>query len=408
MLHTPAGNSRLRGCALPGRKQMKLTTQQISELTALTVELVRAESPAGREGAAAAVVVDWMHRLHYDEITVDRYGSIIGVIRGAHPGPILLFDGHLDVVPATAREAWHADPFGGAIVDGRIYGRGATDMKGPDAAMIYAAALVDRAQLHGAIVVSMSVAEEELEGAALRSVLQMYPADYVIIGEMTNNRLGMGQKGRAGIRVETRGLPAHSSRPEQGRNAVYLMIEAVERLRRLPMPPDALLGPGVQELVEIVSSPFPGTSIVPDLCRVRFDRRTVIGETAESVLAELRAALADLPDATVAYLDVTVPCYTGAQLAAADFHGAWLAEPHGLLAETARAVLRDAGLPVEPFYAPYCTNGSTSAAELDIPTIILGPSDPALAHTIDESIAIADLVQGCELYAVLSSRLLSA
>jgi putative selenium metabolism hydrolase len=387
---------------------MKLTAQQIDELTALAVELVRAESPAGSEGAAAAVAVDWMHRLHYDEIAVDRYGSIMGVIRGAQPGPTLLFDGHLDVVPATARAAWQHDPFGGTIVDGRLYGRGATDMKGPDAAMIYAAALVDRAQLHGAIVVSMSVAEEELEGAALRSVLQIHPADYVVIGEMTDNRLGMGQKGRAGIRVETHGIPAHSSRPEQGRNAVYQMIEAIERLRHLPLPHDPLLGLGVQELVEIVSSPFPGTSIVPDRCRVRFDRRTVIGETAESVLHELRTALAGLPDVTVSYLDVSVSCYTGARLAAADFHGAWLAEPHGRLAETARAVLRDAGLPVEPFYAPYCTNGSTSAVELDIPTIILGPSNPAQAHTIDESIAIADLVQGCELYAELSRRLLSA
>jgi putative selenium metabolism hydrolase len=385
-----------------------LSDSQADALIALCRELVQAESLAGREAAAAGVAEHWMRRLNYDEVWVDRYGSVVGVVHGRQPGPNLHFDGHLDVVPATAHAAWQHAPFGAELSDGKIWGRGATDMKGPDAAMICAAAFLPRDAFNGSITVSASVGEEELEGEALKAILQQRPADFVVIGENSNLAIGIGQKGRAGIRLEARGRPAHSSRPEEGDNAVYKLIAAVQRLRSVPPPDDDLLGPGIMELVEIVSEPFPGTSIVPDGCRARFDRRTVRGETAESLLADLRNAIIDLPDVQVNYLDVQLPCYTGAVLGKPDFHAAWETPPATPIVQAAERALQQCGLPVSYFTARYCSNGSASAGELAIPTIILGPSDPALAHTIDEHIAVADLMRGCEVYMAVSREILSA
>lgn len=390
-----------------------LTAQQRTQLLDCCRELVWAESMSGQEQTAAATAERWMNLLGYDDVLVDPYGSVVGRVVGtAGSGPNLHFDGHLDTVPATAREHWQHDPFAADIADEGIWGRGTADMKGPLAAMICAAGFVPRNWLHGTITVSASVAEEQLEGPALCEILQTQPADLVVIGEGTNLLVGVGQKGRAGIRVTTTGTPAHSSVPHKGDNAVYRMLTVINRLREFVPPDDELLGAGIMELVEMISSPYPGTSIVPDRCTVRWDRRLVRGETRESVLADLRAALADLPGADagrirVDYLDVTVPCYTGNALHSDDFHPAWEIEPHSPLVQAALHSTAALGLESQMCAIPYCTNGSGSAGEMGLPTIVLGPGDPAQFHVIDEHILIEDLVRGAEVYSDMAQRLLA-
>jgi putative selenium metabolism hydrolase len=362
-------------------------------------DLVQAQSLAGRERAAADVVERWMRQLGYDDVHVDEYGSVVGRIIGtAGNGPHLHFDGHIDTVPATAHEQWQHAPYGAELVDGKIYGRGATDMKGPVAAMLCAAAFVPREQVRGVLTVSASVAEEELEGAALNAILQQNRADMVIIGESTLLQAGIAQKGRAGIRVTTYGRPAHSSTPHLGDNAIYRMVDVIARLRALKPPEDRLLGSGVIELVEIVSAPYPGTSIVPDQCMVRWDRRLIRGETRESVLAEVRTALIGLDRIDVSYLDVTVSCYTGATLRGEDFHPAWEIPETSPLVEAALQSLAGVGKPARTCPIAYCTNGSGSAGVLGIPSLIIGPGDPALFHTIDEYISVEQLVEGTAVY----------
>lgn len=385
---------------------MRLSESQRTQLITLCRELVQAESMAGRESAAAQVAERWMRQLGYDKVWIDEYGSVIGQRHGTGVGPSLHFDGHLDTVPATTPELWTHAPYGGELRDGRIWGRGASDMKGQDAAMICAGAFLPREAISGTITVSVSVGEEELEGPALAAILRQHPADMVVIGEASELGIGIGQKGRAGIRVQTHGRAAHSSQPEDGVNAVYRMLEAVARIRALPTPQDDLLGPGINELVEIVSSPYPGTSIVPDGCRARFDRRLVRGETRESVLAALRAALNGLEGVEVEYLQVSLSCYTGATLVSDDFHPAWETPRDTPLVRAAEVALERIGLPVKYFTARYCSNGSASAGEMDIPTLILGPSSPALLHIVDEYIEIEELVRGAEVYMALAAQVL--
>jgi acetylornithine deacetylase/succinyl-diaminopimelate desuccinylase-like protein len=248
------------------------------------------------------------------------------------------------------------------------------------------------------VTVSASVAEEELEGAALCAILNQQGADMVIIGESTLLQVGIAQKGRAGIRVTTYGQPAHSSVPHMGDNAVYRMLEPIRRLQAMELPSDALLGTGVMELVEMVSMPYPGTSIVPDRCLVRWDRRLVRGETRTGVLAHLSSTLGALDKVAVAYLDVSVQCYTGATIRSEDFHPAWEIAESSPLVQTALRSTAEIGMVPRTCTVPYCTNGSGSAGELGIPTIVLGPGDPALLHVVDEYISVEQLLRGTEVY----------
>jgi acetylornithine deacetylase/succinyl-diaminopimelate desuccinylase-like protein len=157
-----------------------------------------------------------------------------------------------------------------------------------------------------------------------------------------------------------------------------------------------LLGDGVMELVEIQSFPFPGKSIVPDGCGARFDRRLTRGETKESVLNSIRGALEGLRDWSVEYTTAHVDCYTGQELEMPDFHAGWAIDPKSEWLDKARRGLHAAGLAADFYAVPYCTNGSYSAGEAKIPTIVFGPSTIKLAHAIDEYIEIDELLRGAE------------
>ena len=109
------------------------------ELLALAKGLVTKQSYSGCEGAAAAELKAYMERAGFDEALTDRYGNVIGKIKGNRPGPKVLFDGHIDTVPVANPDAWTHDPFAGEIMDGKLYGRGTSDMKGAVASFAAAA-----------------------------------------------------------------------------------------------------------------------------------------------------------------------------------------------------------------------------------------------------------------------------
>jgi acetylornithine deacetylase/succinyl-diaminopimelate desuccinylase-like protein len=116
----------------------------VERLIAFTQALIWQQSLSGEEGAAVALVLAEMRALGFDRVWADENGSAIGVIEGARPGPTLLLDAHCDTVGIAPGSTWARDPFGAEIDGGYLYGRGAADMKGALAAMIHAAAAVDR------------------------------------------------------------------------------------------------------------------------------------------------------------------------------------------------------------------------------------------------------------------------
>lgn len=385
------------------------------EVVALCRSLVRTRGYSGQEKAAANVLNEYFQQKGFDEVVTDACGNVMGVIQGTRPGPCIVFDGHLDTV--TVHEAeWTEDPFGGTIRDGRLYGRGASDMKGAVAAMACAAALFASQtgrDFPGKIVVAGTVQEELFEGVASKFVCDRYSPDYVVIGEASNLNLKVGQRGRAELVVETFGTTAHSAHPETGNNAVLSMHKVIETIEALPTAEHPVLGGGILVLTDIKSDPYPGSSCVPAYCKVTYDRRTLVGETKESVLAPIQTCLSTLEKADgsvhakVSYACGSGICYTGQEISAEKFFPAWLFDRQSPFVQSCLKELHKAGFDPEVTVYDFCTNGSYYAGEAGIPTIGLGPSREDLAHTVDEYIEISQLSGAVPCYAALMKALLN-
>ncbi|CAN3959838.1 Flavodoxin domain-containing protein, partial [Dysosmobacter welbionis] len=144
----------------------------------------------------------------------------------------------------------------------------------------------------GEICVSCTVHEECFEGVSSREITRLAKPDFVIIGEATSTTVKIGQRGRAEVVVETEGVSCHSSNPDKGVNAVYHMMAVIEEIRRIIPNEHPILGKGILELTDIISSPYPGASVVPALCRATFDRRTLTGENEAVILGQVEEAIA--------------------------------------------------------------------------------------------------------------------
>lgn len=390
-----------------------LSEARKNKLTEVCQELIRNKSYSGEEKNVAEAIKTVFEELGYDDYFIDEYGNIIGHIKGSEEGKKILFDGHIDTVPVPDESKWTHNPYGGEIVDGKIYGRGTSDMKGQLSAMIVAAACFAediKKDFKGDIYVAGVVHEEIFEGIASRKISEAVNPDYVVIGESSELNLKIGQRGRAEIVIETFGKPAHSANPEKGINAVYKMSKIIEKIQELETPVHPVLGKGILVLTDIKSSPYPGASVVPDYCKATFDRRLLVGETKESVLAPIKAFVEELIKedselkAEVSYAKATEDCYTGSTISGERFFPGWLYEEKDEFVQIAYEGLKSAGLDPEITQYSFCTNGSHYAGEKGIRTIGFGPSKENLAHTIDEYIELEQLFIGAEgYYGILNS-----
>ncbi|WP_408639964.1 YgeY family selenium metabolism-linked hydrolase [Diplocloster agilis] len=385
------------------------------EIIRLCKKLISHRSYSGEEMAVADELRMYMEKAGFDGITVDRYGNMIGSIRGARPGKKLLFDGHMDTVPVQDSGKWSHDPFEPVVEGGRLYGRGATDMKGAIAGFMAAARFFaedTKRDFPGEIYVAGVVHEECFEGVAARSISNMVKPDYVVIGEASDLNVKIGQRGRAEIVLETFGKPAHSANPEKGINAIYQMSKLIQAIRQIIPPEHPVLGKGILELTDIKSSPYPGASVVPEYCRATYDRRLLVGESKESVLAPIREVLEKLEredaefSAGVSFAVGEEICYTGEHIAGERFFPGWLQEEQEPFIQDVVRQLKSMGYEPDITRYNFCTNGSHYAGEAGIPTIGLGPSVESLAHTIDEYVEVEQLVKASECYYGIMKALL--
>ncbi len=370
------------------------------QVVALCQDLVRQRSYSGEEKGVVDVLSARMKELGFDEVTVDRYGNIIGCIRGNRPGRKLLFDGHIDTVPVTEEKEWQYPPFAAEIHEGKIYGRGTSDMKGAVAAMTSAAAAFARdtgKNFPGEIYVAGVVHEECFEGVAAREISRQVQPDYVVIGEASQLNIKIGQRGRAEIVIETFGKPCHSANPEKGSNAVYKIAKIIAAIRTLEPTHHPVLGDGILELTDIKSAPYPGASVVPEYCRATYDRRLLVGETKESVLAPVKALLDKMMEedpqlkVKASYAVGREKCHTGNEIEGERFFPGWLYDKEDDFVQAVYGKLVEKGFTPEITQYNFCTNGSHYAGEAGIKTFGLGPSRENLAHTVNEYIEIGQL-----------------
>ncbi|MCK6581800.1 MAG: YgeY family selenium metabolism-linked hydrolase [Anaerolineales bacterium] len=364
----------------------------IEALIEFTQRIVRQPSLSGEEGAVTRLVVDEMNALGFDKVWVDKYGSAVGMIRGAQAGKTLLFDAHTDTVGIAPGSVWTRAPFGAEVTDTHMYGRGVMDMKGSLAAMIHAAASADRNKLGGTVVISASVMEEVYEGGALKAVMDEVKPDYVVIGEATQLNLARGGRGRAEIHLEAIGKPAHSSSPQLGINAIHLMTKVIAEIEKLQVKEHPLMGPGIYALTDIISEPYPAYSVIPAKCKATYDRRLLPSETPEGVLNEI-TSLSALKDvnftARIAQSDHVT--YTGETLTAHKFFPAWELDEDNEFVQMALKGLRASGLDPKLGAYRFCTNAAYSIGTAGVPTIGLGPGAEGDAHVVDEQLSLLEL-----------------
>ena len=384
-----------------------LTKEREDAVVSLCQKVIRQRSYSGEEQGVANVLKENMQAMGFDEVTIDKYGNIIGCIKGKRPGKKILFDGHIDTVPVTDETEWQYPPFAAEIHDGKIYGRGTSDMKGAVSAMTCAAANFAKdtdKDFAGEIYVAGVVHEECFEGVAAREISKAVQPDYVVIGEASQLNLKVGQRGRGEIVVETFGVPCHSANPEKGVNAVYKMAQVIEAIRTLEPTHHPVLGDGILELTDIKSAPYPGASVVPEYCRATYDRRLLVGETKESVLKPIQDLLDEMMakdpqlKVKVSYAVGKEKCYTGNDIEGERFFPGWLYDEDSDFVQAVMGQLKEMGYDPSITQYNFCTNGSHYAGEAGIKTFGLGPSRENLAHTVNEYIEIDQLAKVTDCY----------
>jgi putative selenium metabolism hydrolase len=365
----------------------------------LTQKLVQTPGLSGAESDVADIVEDAMNALGFNKVFRDALGNVVGLVGPKAETTALLFDAHMDVVPAAGE--WRMDPFGGEIIDGRLYGRGSTDTKaGLAAAICGVAAAAKSGRLNRQVAVSATVLEESLECVALGAVVESLRPEQVVICEPSNLTIKLGQKGRAEILLTVAGIPSHAAFPARGKNPILLAAKGLAALEKIQLPKDPFIGGAILVATDIISDPYPSISLIPPRVTVRFDRRTIPGESEEIILNQILDALKSVDDHafSVSVTRDTVQAYTGKAIEAPRLFTAWKVEQDLPLVKAAQAGVIAAGLEPEFGFWGFCTNGSETAGKRNIPTIGLGPGVEDDAHIADESISVEELRQAKIVY----------
>jgi len=365
----------------------------------LTQKLVRIPGLSGQEAEVADAVEQAMRDLGFREVSRDRFGAVVGLV-GPEGAPVsLLFDGHMDVVPVVGE--WSVDPFGGEIRDGRLWGRGSTDMKsGLAAAICGVAAAAREGELTSQVAVSATGFEEVMEGVSLGAVMDALQPRAVVICEPTSLVLTTAQRGRMEVLLTIHGKPSHAAYPERGINAIDFAARALRALDAMKPVSDPELGKGILVATDIISDPHPSVSMLPNSVTIRFDRRTLVGESREDILDAMSAALRadNIGGFDLKVNDAEVTSYTNEAFSPQRWLPAWRLDRDHDLVKAALGAIRQAGHEPELGVFSFCTNGSESAGVRKIPTIGFGPGAASDAHIIDESVDIGEIASAAEIY----------
>jgi succinyl-diaminopimelate desuccinylase len=321
--------------------------------------------------------------------------SLAAVLRGSGGGPRLVLNGHMDTVPPDDLSLWTVDPFGGALEEGAVWGRGAL-MKGGLVCQIACAHVLPRlpARPRGTLVLHFACGEETGERGTLSLLERGFTGDVGITTEPTALAVAVAQRGTAYFRILIRGRSAHASTPEAGRNpllALPAIIEALERYgaetgaRRHPLLPPATCTPtmvraGVQQ------------NAVPDTCELVVDRRLLPGDTPEGALRELQSVVGGA--ATVEPLHHP-------------FAPSEIPAGSPFVARVLDAVEAVTGRREPVIGTPYGSDVRNLINDAGIEAVTFGPGDVRGAHCPDEHLDLAELRAAATVIATLAVELLA-
>ncbi len=362
----------------------------------LTQELIRFETinPPGNEAPCSRhlghILEEAGFQTRYAEMGANRE-NLIAHIGGSGGKLPLAFTGHVDVVPLGALP-WSVEPFGGTIADGKIYGRGSSDMKSGVAAFVSAAVKL-APKLGGTPGVLLVITAGEELGCAgahfMRENAMLPQAGALIVGEPTANEVLAGHKGVFWVEGVAKGVTAHGSLPEEGVNAVYKAARAVLALADLDFSADAhpLLGRPTLNVGWLHGGL--NTNSVPDEARFGLDIRLVPGVDPGRLIERFEKATAG--EVTFRVQGNSTPVWT-------DPGDPWIASLAGIM----RSITGNTGTIRGATY--YTDAGELKPGMGNPPTVILGPGEPAQAHQTDEYCTISRVEEAEAIYAEAVAR----
>jgi succinyl-diaminopimelate desuccinylase len=361
---------------------------------ALTQSLVRADTvnPPGHEALCIDQLLPLLEAAGFQCTTTafaPRRTSLLATIGGRPGQSPLCFTGHVDVVPLGGAP-WQLDPFGAEIVDGRLYGRGSSDMKSGVAAFVCAALrLADELRESAGLTLVITAGEETGCEGAYHLVADAHArallgsAGALLVGEPTGNQPLVGHKGAFWLAATATGKTAHGSMPQEGDNAIYKMARAALALENadLGVAPHPLMGRSTLNVGTIHG----GINInsVPDAAEMRIDIRTVAGQDHAALLSCLCQKLG--PQINLRKLLDVESVYT---------------EPTDPWVQRVVAVCeRHTSMRTKPATVSYFSDAAALRGPLGMPpTLILGPGDAAMAHQTDEYCRVDRITQAQAIY----------
>jgi len=374
----------------------------VNELTSLLADMVAIDSVnpdlvsgGAGEAAMAEFVAEWGRRngleVQVQEAAAGRPNTVL-IARGSGGGKSLMLNAHTDVVGVSGMDA----PFAPKIADGRMYGRGAYDMKSGLAACLLAAKAAQGMALAGDVIVS-AVADEEYGSVGTEALLaewERWPADAVLIAEPTELAISIAHRGFVWLEFEVTGVAAHGSRPQLGIDAIVKMGKVLAALDALDQklraqPTHDLLGSGSLHASFIEGGEE--ISMIPARCKLLAERRTIPGESAESVEAEAGALL----DAIAA----TDPDFKAGVKATFSRSPYGIAADHALVRRLKRHAEACLGDDV-PIIGSSWWMDAALFGDREVPTVVLGPAG-AGAHARVEWVDLESVARCQEIYTAL-------
>ena len=367
-----------------------MPSQPSIDPVALTQRLIAFDTvnPPGQEEPCARLLAELLAQAGFKVELVplsEGRASLLARKGAAGPRGPLVFTGHLDVVPLGGAP-WSQPPFGGQIVGDRLYGRGSSDMKGGIAAFV-AAAIEEahRASENMALVLIITAGEETgCDGAqSIVAAGLQGAAGALIVGEPTANRPFVGHKGALWLRCVACGKTAHGSMPEAGDNAVYKAARATQRLSLFNFgiqPHPVLGGPTLN-----VGTFHGGINInsIPDRATIEVDMRTIPGMAHGPLREQVTQALGEPMEVHTLI----------------DLPGVWTSPEQPWVQRSAAIISEITGEPFELRTATFFSDAAVLVPALGgVPTLILGPGEPHLAHQTDEWCSLERLHQAKDIY----------
>jgi len=376
-----------------------------AEMIRFLREIIAIPSESCQEGRVIQHIKQEMLKVGFDEVTIDGMGNILGRIGSGKT--ILAIDAHVDTVGIGNPEQWQHDPFEGKFENGIIYGRGAADQEGALPAMIYGAKIIKDLKLEGdyTLYIVGSVQEEDCDGLCWQYIVNEdgIRPECVVITDSTDCQVRRGHRGRMEIGVTTTGVSCHASAPERGDNAIYKMNRIIAEIEQLNprLKGHDFLGKGTIA-VTYIDCKTPSFNAVPDRCYIHLDRRLTVGDTKESAVEEVKEAIRRAGvEAEVVVPLYDTPGYKGLVYTTEKYYPTWIVEEN-------HPVIRAAVGAYETLFDTkvgkvgswvFSTNAVSVAGMFGIPCVGFGPGKEIHAHSVNDQVAVEQLVQAAAFYA---------